>query len=408
MIRFLFLILLSFISTSLSASLSFIPEFEKKLIAAQKLTKLPGFAIAIIKDKDIIYAKGFGTKKVGFDAPINTDTLFQIGSVTKGFTAALIAKLMTEGKLDWNKRVQKLYPPFMLSYKHHTEELTLKDVLAQRSGLPLYAGDEFIQQGKDYLFVLNKFFSTYRKLDKIGEHFSYQNSLYCVTEPALIHETKKDWHRAIQEDFLIPLGIENASTSYQAITFNPNATHPHEMRNGKMQRIPRSHFGYRVAPAGGLNMNIKDLSRYLIFHINQGEGLISPLLMKELHSPQVPTNIKMTNYKRHYFPKERVNSSAYCLGLRQCDWNGHNVICHGGALNGQISSITFLPDKRIGLAILSNAKTALNPIAHKYFLDMALGLEPIDWLKKYQEQKKPEAKKITPTRKKPQKIAKKG
>lgn len=407
MMRIFLFTLFSLSFFSCDATLPFIPEFEEKIKVIKSKTSLPGCAIAIVKDDKVVFAKGFGIKKIGEDDLVDTDTLFQIGSVTKGFTAALIAKLMTEKKIDWNQRVQQLYPHFMMSHKHHTEELTLKDVLAQRSGLPLYAGDEFIQQGKDYLFVLNKLFSTYREMDPLATTFSYQNSLFCVTEPALIHQTGKDWHRSIQEDLLIPLGIHHASSTYPAIAFATNAAYPHEKKNGKMKLMERSHFGYRVAPAGGLNMNVKDLARYLIFHINQGEGLIAPQYMKELHQPQITTDAKMTNYNKHYLPPERVTSSSYCLGLRSCKWAGHNVFCHGGSLNGQISSVTFLPDQKIGLAILSNARTALNPLVHKYFLDMALGLEPINWLQKYEEEKKAEAaKKVEPKRKKPQKIVK--
>lgn len=363
-----------------------LPALEEKIMKAQELFKVPGCAIAIVEGNHLLYAKGFGKRSVDLEERITPYTIFQIGSVSKGFTATLIAKLMSEGKLDWNRTVKSYLPDFKLKNKKLTEKLTIKDILAQRSGLPSYAGDNAIQRGKYYLDAL-KIVRKAKPFAPIGKKFSYQNVLYCVSDQVIKKATGESWHNTMIKTLLRPTGMNYASTSLTDILKNPNTAKPHVTGRAGAIELPWSSFGYRVPCAGGLNMNIVDLSRYLMLHLNEGtlsgKRLIPANLIKEIHTPQVSTRGREPrSYRVYYHAKERAKKTAYGLGFRSCEWAGHQVIGHGGYVRGQLSSITMIPDKKIGIAILCNAASTLPSIIRAHFIDMSLGLKPIDWLER--------------------------
>src|SRR5438093_4631506 len=91
--------------------------------------RVPGLAMAVVKDGRIVFAKGYGVRELGKPAPVDTQTLFAIGSTTKAMTSASIGMLVDEGKLKWDDRVTKILPGFQLSDPYVTRELTVRDLL---------------------------------------------------------------------------------------------------------------------------------------------------------------------------------------------------------------------------------------------------------------------------------------
>ena len=117
------------------------PEAEAYIASGMTMFDLPGLAIGIVANDRLVYSKGFGVRSKGGGAPVDTRTIFQIGSTTKAFLAATIAIMVDRGKLKWDDRVVDLYPDFQMKDPWVTREFRVFDLLAQRSGLPAYAND---------------------------------------------------------------------------------------------------------------------------------------------------------------------------------------------------------------------------------------------------------------------------
>lgn len=390
-----------------------LPFLEEKIKKAQEQFNTPGFAIAFIEGDQIRYMKGFGVRAYGQEELINTETLFQIGSVTKGMTATLIASLLSENILNLDDKIIKHFPDFKYCDEEHTQNLTIKDVLSHQSGLPGYAGDVDIQAGKYFQEVLPTLVDL-TPIAPIKEKFSYQNVLYCVPGQIAEKALKKDINALFQEKLFNPLGLKNASLGIKALDTSYNKALSHKVGQTFTRVLPYSEFGYRIPYAGGINMSIEDLAKYALLHINKGkingQAYIPENIIDELHKVQIDTTgTERRPYYKNFYPKERVKNTGYGLGWRIYDWGGQKAIGHGGFVNGQLSMISFLPDQKVGIVVLANAATPLGTTIRSYLFDRYLGLSDIDWLdrakiikardkvqptKKHQPKKAPHKKEI--------------
>lgn len=373
------------ITPALSSKLmGILPFLEEKIKEAHEQFKVPGFAIAIIEGDQTHFMKGFGVRAYGQEEPITTETLFQTGSVTKGMTATLVARLISEGILNYDDTIIKHFPDFKYCDEEHTQNLTIKDVLSQRSGLPAYAGDVDIQAGKYFQDVLPTLVNL-TPIAPLKQKFSYQNVLYCVPGQVAEKVLKKDMNSLFQEKFFNLIGLKNASLGINALNTNNNKALSHKVGATFTRVLPYSEFGYRIPYAGGVNMSIEDLAQYAKLHMNKGkingQIYIPEHIIDELHKVQIDTTgSEPYRYTKNFYPKDRVKNTGYGLGWRIYDWNGHKAIGHGGFVNGQVAMVSFLPEHKIGIAVLANAATPLGVIIRSYLFDHYLGLNDIDWL----------------------------
>ena len=116
-------------------------EIDEYAAEAGRDWKVPGFALAIVKDDKVVFAKGYGVRELGKPEPVDKDTLFAVASNTKAFTAAALATLVDEGKISWDDPVTKYLPYFQLYDPLATREMTVRDLLSHRSGLATFGGD---------------------------------------------------------------------------------------------------------------------------------------------------------------------------------------------------------------------------------------------------------------------------
>src|SRR5262247_112619 len=140
----LFLVLLLLVLPAFALSQSFDEKLSEIDAYAQKVMTdwhQPGMAIAIVKDDKVVFAKGYGTREIGKNAPVDADTDFAIASNSKAFTVASLAMLVDEKKISWNDKVSKYLPDFQLYDPFVTSELTIRDLVTHRVGLDTFSGD---------------------------------------------------------------------------------------------------------------------------------------------------------------------------------------------------------------------------------------------------------------------------
>lgn len=342
--------------------------------------EVPGAAVAVVKDDKIIYAKGFGVKEIGKSGKIDEHTLFGIASNSKAFTATALAMLVDEGKLDWDDKVTKHLPDFKLADEYVTREITIRDLLSHRSGLPAYGGD-IIWWGGDYgrsdivqrirfLKPAYSFRSTY----------AYQNIPFIIAGQIIEKVSGKTWDEFVKTRILQPLRMNETTTSLRDFSPNVNKTTPHfrDIESKKTFPVVWRNMDNGAA-AAGINSNVLDMANWLRLQLNEGEfegkRLVSQKNIREIQSPQ--TIMRFTNPPE---PKLKSNFRAYGLGWSLREYAGYKMVWHSGWTDGQLSMTAMIPEKRVGVVVLTNVhqQNVYAPLAYRA-LDIALGLSETDW-----------------------------
>ncbi|RJG24170.1 serine hydrolase [Massilia cavernae] len=353
---------------------------------------VPGIAIAIVKDGKVIATQGFGVRKLGESAPVDGQTIFEIASNSKAFTAAALAMLVDEGKLAWDDPVIKHLPDFRMYDAYVTAEMTVRDLLVHRSGLGLGAGD--------LLWWPTTNFTTDEIIEKLRyikpatsfrNSYAYDNLLYIVAGKIIAQKAGKPWGDAVRERILKPVGMNMTTTSLAENAGNANVSNAHSKINGKAAPVRALPVPNAVG-AVGINTNAEDLARWMNVLLDGGKlpgagtdaagkeiRLFSEAQSREMWTAQTP--MKITQPKPP-LAASKPNFFAYGLGFQLRDYKGRMLAMHGGALQGFYSRVLLVPEERLGIAILTNAESggALSALQYR-LLDQYLGVAPTDWIK---------------------------
>ena len=365
-------------------------DLERDVNSALKTFDVPGIAIAIVKDGQVIATRGFGVRKLGEAAPVDSKTLFEVASNSKGFTAAALAMLVDEGKLAWDDPVTKHLPGFQMHDSYVTGEMTIRDLLTHRSGLGLGAGD--------LLWWPTTTFTTDEIIEKLRyirpatsfrASYAYDNLLYIVAGKIIADKAGKSWGEAMHERILAPLGMSGTTTSLAENAGNPDVANAHSKINGKIAAVKSMPVPNAVG-AVGINTNAEDIAKWMMVLLDGGKiagavgkdgkeaRLISEKQANELWTAQTPVKI---GEPKPELAATKPNFSAYGLGFQLRDYRGMKVAMHGGALQGFYSRVLMVPQAKLGVAILTNAENGGSMTALQWrIVDHYLGAAPSDWI----------------------------
>lgn len=353
---------------------------------ARKTFDVPGIAVAIVKDGQVVVAKGFGVRKLGDPAPVTANTLFGIASNTKAFTSASLAMLVDEGKIHWTDRVIDHLPAFQMSDPYVTREMRVKDLLVHRSGLALGAGDLMFFPTSDlssdeivkrlrYVPLATSFRSAY----------AYDNVLYLVGGKLIEAVSGKPWAAFIKERIFSPVGMTMSKTSISDIKPNDDFAVPHAHVEGVLAAI-RPDVLDNNAPAGAIQSSVAEMSKWIAMQLNAGEipggkHLFSAARSKEMWSEVTPIPI---NDPPPQLPALKMNFSSYALGWSVNDYRGYKLVWHTGGLSGMVSRVTMVPDLKLGVIVLTNQEAggAFSSVTMA-ILDQYMKAPPTDWVSGY-------------------------
>jgi CubicO group peptidase (beta-lactamase class C family) len=347
--------------------------------------KVPGIAIAVIKDDKIVYAKGYGVRELGKSAPVDENTLFAIGSSSKAFTAASIAMLVDEKKLKWDDSPGKYLPGFELFDPYVTREMTIRDLLTHRIGLE--RGDIlWYASAYDRKEILHRI----RYLEpssSMRSRFGYQNIMYLAAGEIVPSITGKSWDDFVADRIFKPLGMKSSGTSVMTLNKSNNVASPHAEIDDKVRAVAWRDID-NIAPAGSINSNVVDMAQWVRLNLGNGKyadkQLISAASITEMQASQ--TIIPLRGQMGLYYPKAHFLN--YGMGWFLSDYNGRKLVEHGGAIDGMRAHVGMIPEENVGVVILSNLNGAILPTFLGYrIFDAFLGEKPRDWsgemLKKY-------------------------
>jgi CubicO group peptidase (beta-lactamase class C family) len=326
---------------------------------AMREFRVPGVAVGILRDGKVTFARGYGLRDVKRRLPVTVDTVFATGSVSKSFTALVGALLVDDGRLEWDRPVREYLPWFRLHDPVAAELVTMRDMLTHRSGLPRYdfirfavplEREELVRRLR-YLEPSASFRSTYQ----------YNNLMYVAAGHLQGVAAGSTWERLVDERIFIPLRMDASNTSVLESQKAPDHARPHEIASGEAREVPfyvYQQFG--VGPNGAVNSTLGDMLKYLAFQLNggtaEGRQVVSAAQMRQMHAPQMVAG----------------EQSTYGLGWTIEYYRGHKLISHGGSITGFTAWIGFLPERKSGVVILSNAGSGLPAALSRALTDYLL------------------------------------
>ncbi|MDR2796451.1 MAG: serine hydrolase [Spirochaetaceae bacterium] len=368
----------------------FIENLPKKetVLRAMDFYQVPGAVAALLKGGETVFSECYGHRGLddrGDQNAVRESTLFGIASVSKSFTSALIAMLVDEGKLDYDVPVKAYLSDFKMFDPFASEQMTLRDMLYHRTGL----------SGHDALWttgITARSDLAYRlRYLKPAAPFryavSYNSTIYAVIGYIAEAVTGKTWDALVRERIFKPLGFADSLTSVKDFNAGTDFAKPYYVPFGEKTAVELPIVDVDTGgPAAGLNASLRDVAKWISFHIGDGKAggrtIISKERLAEMHEPGVIFGGSLA-----WDIPEMPKAYTYGMGWFGEYYRGHRSVWHAGEINGYCSLVGFLPDDGVGYVVMANRHKPLMPFVMSVkntLLDAGLGLTPIDWIERLQ------------------------
>ena len=353
-----------------------VARFEAIAQAMVSDGRVPGMALAIVKDGRVLTARGYGTTDVDTGEGVGPHTVFRLASLSKAFAGTVTGMLVSEGALRWDSHVADYMPALQFSRPGAAQQLTVAEVLSHRVGLTHNAYDGFVESGLDYRALVHKLADA-PMVCAPGDCYAYQNVAFSLVGDVVFGATGSFFSETVARRIFKPLGMDDASYGLDGITSSPSWARPHVRGRGGWVSLaaPKPTY-YRVAPAAGVNASITDMAQWLLAQTGHRTDVIPLPLLATLHAPVVetPSETRGTRWRR-----ARLQDAGYAIGWRVYDYAGHRVVYHGGAVQGYRGSIALVPELDLGVVVLWNSTSRVPSGLMPTILDAAIGLDG-DWL----------------------------
>ena len=314
--------------------------------------RAPGLAIAVVKDGQVVFAQGYGVRELGKPDPVDTHTLFAIGSTTKAMTAALVAMLVDEKKVELDAPVTRYLPWFQLRDPAVTRDLSVRDLLTHRAGL---GNADYLWYGQNN--STEEILRRVRLIEPaypVRSGFIYQNIMFAAAGAVIEAASGKPWAEMIRTRIFEPLGMRETIATAATLAAQPNVASPHDLIDGQVRVIENASVD-PVAPAGSVWSSVADMAKWMQFLLNGGvtgdeKRLLSERMVRELFTPQSIAPYDM-------YPTTRLTKPhwmTYGLGWFQQDYRGQAVDFHTGSIDGMVAIHGLIRDERLGVYVLSN------------------------------------------------------
>jgi CubicO group peptidase (beta-lactamase class C family) len=341
--------------------------------------RIPGLAIAVVKDDSVVFAKGYGVRELGKAGAVDAGTRFAIGSTTKAMTAVALGMLVDEGKVRWDEPVITYLPSFRVGDPYVTRELTVRDLLTHRGGL---GNADQLWASADYTTdEITRRVATLAPAYSLRSRFIYQNIMYAVAGDVIAAASGTPWATFLRTRIFAPLGMTGTEATLAALEGKANVATPH-MELADTIRPVMNRPVDAVGPAGSVWSSVADMAKWARFVLDSGrvggKRLLSEAAFREILSPQViaPREIysTMSLVRPHFF--------TYGLGWFLHDYEGQAVAMHTGSIDGMSAIIGLIPERRLGVYVLANLDHAelRHALMYRVF-DMYTGNPPRDWSK---------------------------
>ncbi len=321
---------------------------------------IPALGVAVVHEGEVVFAKSYGLADAAQGTPADEHTLFAVASNTKAFTAAALAQLVDEGRVDWDDPVRKYLPWFTLYDPFVSEAMRVRDLLCHRSGLATFSGD-LLWYGTDHsredvLRAMRHLVPT----SGFRTEFGYSNLMYMAAGSVIEAVTGEDWAERVKRELLEPLGMQRSVLSTRDLGQTENVAAPHNWQGDRNAPIDWVNWD-NVGPAGSLISSPTDMARWMQVQLDSGriagttERLWSAQRTREMwtmHTPQPVSPWWNANMPSVHF-------RGYGLGWELYDLEGYQIVAHSGGYDGMISRQVLVPEAELGIILLTNNNNSL-------------------------------------------------
>lgn len=329
-------------------SAKWLAEFTAYVEETRQHFGIPGVALALVRDNQIILAQGLGVRELGRAEPVTPETIFGIGSTTKAMNATLVATLVDDGLLSWDQPVTEIWPDFKLSDPAVTPQIRLRDLLNMSSGVRR-ADLDWSGTGMTAEEVMASL-ATVPIVAPRGQYFNYNNQMVAtggyvaaLAAGGQYGNLANDYAALLQKRIFEPIGMASASLSIETAQANPNHAMPHDFTLAGETIPTYYHTDPGIAPAGGVNAHVLDMAKFLLTELNggvtsQGVRVASTENLAETWEPQI----------------EIFEGYSYGMGWFVESYHDVEMIWHDGDVLGFKSLLAFIPEAKTGLVLLTN------------------------------------------------------
>ena len=364
------------------------PAFDKRLRGLdsymEKVVKdwnVPGIGVGVVVKDRLVFARGYGFRDYGGKAPFTPKTVVPIASNTKLFTAVAAGLLVEEGKLDWDKPVRRSVPGIRFFNDDLNATVTIRDMLAHRTGITRH---DTIWYKSD--FTRQELFERLQYLEPtqpLRQTFLYNNMMYAGTGRIVELLSGKAWEDFVRERLFGPLGMAATNFSIEDLEKQPDHGVPFTERRDSFElyRIPYYREAAGVAPAGAINSNLEDMSKWLIALMNDGRADGGTVIPAAVLKATLQPAIALPNTQLEARGYGELLNPAYGMGRFTASYRGHLLTYHGGDINGFHSQVSSMPNDGIGVIVLvigDHAAPLYNVVSYHVY-ERLLGMDLTPW-----------------------------
>lgn len=314
--------------------------------------QVPGLAIAIVKDGQVVVQKGYGVKQ--FDKPdskVDENTLFQIASNSKAFTGTAVAWLNSEKRLSLDEKVTTYLPYFKLYESSSTDLCTVRDLLCHRLGTQTFQGD-FLNWGSNLTRKqIVEGLARTKPVHPFRYKYGYNNAGFIAAGEVILATTDTTWDDFLLHRFFKPMGMKRTTTTYAGMVNDNNACLPHTLVDGKLVKMPLTNIDNMGASAS-INSCVSDMKNWLLLQLNNGQLNGKQIIPADVIAETRKSNMVVNDVNSKFFKSKHF--ATYTLGWQMNDYNGRRVIEHSGGANGFVTKTELVPEENLGVIVYTN------------------------------------------------------
>ena len=365
----------------MSDFLSKLGDLKGHIEKAMKTWNVPGVALSIVKDGEVVLVEGYGYKDLENKLPMTGDTVLPIGSASKSFTAMGAAILTEEGKMDWDAPVSQYIPAFKMFDPVASQLISVRDMLCHRGGMPRH--DLMWVVGDSTAFTRQDLIRRVRFLEnnaQFREKSQYQNHMFATVGYAIEQASGKTWEEFTKEKILQPLGMKDSNFSVVDSQKAPDHALPYRHKKDEIVRAKFMELG-APGPAGSINSTVRDMTKWMMMVLNKGSlgdtKIVSEEKVKEMHAPHMHHAIMPFEFPEVMFP-------SLGLGWFTDVYRGKKIVHHGGNVTGFTALCALLPEENLGVCVLVNMNSSFLTYAlRNEIFDRTMGISGGDWDARY-------------------------
>ena len=312
---------------------------------------VPGLSIVIVKDGKVVLMKGYGVKDIQSQAPVDENTLFMIASNTKLFTGTSLALLEARGKLSLNDKITKFFPGFKLYDSTTTRLVTIRDMLTHRIGTKTFQGDFTFWNTSLSREEIMRRMRLLKPSLVFRQDYGYCNSCFLTAGQVIPVVTGQTWENFVRDSIVAPLEMNSTMILSTGVEKQSNVALPYTTSyTNQLKQVPFDNWN-NLAPSASIISNVSDISHWLMMQLDSGRFNGKQILPWQVLQKTRDINIVTNSRKSSIYP---MHIRGYALGLNVADYNGRQVYWHTGGAGGMVSNVCFIPEEKLGIAILTN------------------------------------------------------